>query len=100
MDPKTIPKRALAAFHPGQAGDDTIRLYLEKGFSLVICCKVCERLVEWTPPELLERFGDKRGLQIADLAVRLMCAGDDGCGSHDIAVFPHLCDDPLQWMER
>jgi hypothetical protein len=42
------------------------------------------------PPDLLERFGTKLDLRIADLAERLACTGEGGCGSHAIAVFPHL----------
>ncbi|MES2035211.1 MAG: hypothetical protein V4466_13640 [Pseudomonadota bacterium] len=51
-------------------------------------------MIEWTPPQLQARFGDRPGLRIADLASRLSCTGEDGCGSHDIAVFPHLFDGP------
>ena len=87
------PPRLLQHFHLGQIGDDTIRTYLERGFSLAICCKECPRLVEWTPPELERRFGKTPGLRIADLAARLTCARSaGGCGGEDIAVFPHRYD--------
>lgn len=84
------PDHLLARFHPGQAGDDTVGTYLARGWSLAICCKSCPRLAEWTPPELARRFPAE--LNIADLAARLACTGEDGCGSRDIAVFPHLFD--------
>lgn len=77
--------------------DDTIRAYLERGYSLAICCKDCARLVEWTPPELEKRFGERLDLRIRDLAARLTCAGEGGCGLHNIAVFPHLYDWPWTW---
>lgn len=90
---KMPPKKALDRFHLGQVGDDTIETFLENGFSLAICCRDCKRLTEWTPPELARRFGAKLKLRVADLCERLVCTGDEGCGSHDIAVFPHLYDD-------
>jgi len=92
------PAAVLQRFHPDQAGTDTVRDYLATGWSLAICCKACPRLVEWTPPELLERFGDRLGLRIADLASRLSCTGEGGCGSDDVAVFPHLYDGPWSWV--
>lgn len=86
---KPPPKTALKRFHAGQVGDDTVEIFLRKGWSLAICCKDCERLVEWTPSELLRRFEGTPGLRIASLVERLACAGPDGCGSRDTAVFPH-----------
>lgn len=94
---KAPPKKALAAFNVGQIGEDTVGVFLEEGWSLAICCKRCERLVEWTPPQLLEKFGDKIDLRIADLAPRLSCRGEEGCGSREIAVFPHLYDSVWRW---
>ncbi|WP_296595513.1 hypothetical protein [Phenylobacterium sp.] len=94
---KPPPKAALERFHVGQVGDDTVETYLAKGWSLAICCKGCARLVEWTPPQLLERFGDRPRLRIAALVERLACGGDGGCGSREIAVFPHLYDAPWTW---
>jgi hypothetical protein len=94
---KPPPKTALKAFHVGQVGDDTVATYLEKGWSLAICCKACERLVEWTPPELARRFPKPAKVKIADLVPRLACAGEAGCGSREIAVFPHLYDDTWTW---
>ena len=38
-------------------GTDRIGDYLSAGHSLVICCKACPRIIEWTPPELKRRFG-------------------------------------------
>jgi hypothetical protein len=49
--------RLLRKFRLGQIGSDTVRLYLERGYSLAICCVNCPRLMEWTPPELLRRYG-------------------------------------------
>ena len=91
------PARAIQAFQPDQAGADTVLTYLTKGYSLGICCKDCARLVEWTPHNLAERFGDRLGVRIADLAERLSCSGADGCGSRQIAVFPHLYDGDWRW---
>jgi len=89
--------RLLQRFRIADIGEDTVRTFLERGFSLAICCRDCPRLIEWTPPELERRFGNRLGLRIADLAERFTCAGDGGCGSHDIAVFPHLYDQPWTW---
>lgn len=83
------PAELLRRFHLGQVGDDTVETYLAKGWSLAICCRACPRLIEWTPPELAKRFGDRPGLKIAMIAERLTCSGEAGCGSHDVAVFPH-----------
>lgn len=94
---KPPPKKALQAFHVGQVGGDTVSTYLEQGWSLAICCKACERLMEWTPPELVARFGVRDFPPIAAVAARLVCGGEAGCGSHDIAVFPHLYDGPWTW---
>jgi hypothetical protein len=89
---KPPPKKALLAFHVGQVGTDTIDTYLKAGWSLAICCKACERLVEWTPTDLAARFATPARVPIADLAPRLRCVGEGGCGSDEIAVFPHLYD--------
>jgi hypothetical protein len=80
-----------------QVGDDTIRTYLEKGYSLGICCRDCPRTIEWTPPDLLRRFEKQLDLPLKTLVPRLSCAGEDGCGSRDVAVFPHLYDQPWTW---
>ena len=87
----------LARFRIEQIGDDSIRTYLERGYSLAICCRDCPRLTEWTPQDLQARFGTRLDLPIADLATRLTCTGEGGCGSHDIAVFPHLYDGQWCW---
>lgn len=96
---KPPPKKALQAFRVDQVGHDTIATFLEEGWSLAICCKACERLVEWTPPQLLDRFGAKVGLKVADLVPRLSCSGEEGCGSREIAVFPHLYDGIWRWRK-
>lgn len=94
---KRPPEKAVQRFHVGQVGEDTVRTFLTRGYSLGICCKACPRMVEWTPPELARRFGDRLDLRIADLAPRLSCAGEGGCGSREIAVFPHLYDGEWAW---
>lgn len=68
----------LARFRVEQIGDESIRTYLERGYSLAICCRHCPRLNEWTPQELEARFGTKLDLPIADLAARLTCEGAGG----------------------
>jgi hypothetical protein len=95
---KPPPRKALAAFRLSQIGDDTVATYLEQGWSLAICCQDCARLVEWTPPMLIARFGEANDTPIAAIAERLACAGETGCGSRRIAVFPHLYDGP--WDRR
>ena len=90
-------EKLISRFGLWQVKDHTIRTYLEKGFSLGICCRACPRTIEWTPPELLRRFGDRLDLPLKDLVPRLSCAGEDGCGSRDIAVFPHLYDGSWTW---
>ena len=89
--------RLIQRFDVGQVKGKTIRGLLEKGFSLAICCRACPRLVEWTPPQLLERFGETLDLRLVDLVPRLACSGDEGCGSRDVAVFPHFYDGAWSW---
>ncbi len=91
------PEQLVRRFHLGQVGTDTVRTFLTKGYSLAICCRECPRLIEWTPEDLLEKFGDRTHVKIADIAARLSCAGEEGCGSTDVAVFPHLYDGPWSW---
>lgn len=101
--PSTLRRPAaklVQRFHVGMVGDDTIQTFLEKGWSLGIFCKHCPRIVEWTPPELVKRFGDRLGLRIADLVPRLACTGDEGCGSKEVAVGPHLYDGEWSWPPR
>ncbi len=86
--------------HVGMLGERTIGRLLEQGFSLIICCKNCPRIIEWTPPELELRFADRLGLQLADLVTRLSCTGEDGCGSRDIAVFPQLYEGDWEWPRQ
>lgn len=77
---------------------DTIRVFLEKGWSLAICCRDCRRApVEWTPPELERKFGSALGVPVADLIPRLRCLGDEGCGSKDVVVYPHHYDGEWRW---
>lgn len=87
----------LKRYRYSDAGRDTVRTFLTQAYSLAICCRACPRLSEWTPPDLLQRFGSKLDVRIADIAQRLSCTGDGGCGSKDIAVFPHLYDLPWTW---
>lgn len=94
---KRPPEALIRRFHLGQVGPDTVRAYLSKGYSLAICCKECPRCIEWTPPELQKKFGDRPDIKVADIAARLSCAGDEGCGSKEIAVFPHLYDGVWSW---
>jgi hypothetical protein len=94
---KRPTKKQLASFTVTGIGNDSVEDYLKSGFSLAICCRDCLRLLEWTPPELQRRFGDRLGLKIADIALRLSCAGEGGCGSHDVAVFPHLYEGRWSW---
>jgi hypothetical protein len=95
---KRPPKKQLRAFHAGMIDPThTIRLYLERGYSLAICCKDCERLTEWAPAELSERFRGKESLKVKDLAERICCTGAGGCGSNDVAVWPHLFDGMWTW---
>lgn len=91
------PEKLIERFLACDAGSDTIRTYLTKAWSLVICCRECPRLTLWTPPELLERFGDRPELRIADLVPRLSCSGEEGCGSRSVAVFPHAYGEPWTW---
>jgi hypothetical protein len=89
--------RLLTRFDAAAIGDDTVEDFLEKGFSLVICCRACPRMIAWTPPELSRRFASRLGLRIADLVPRLTCTGEGGCGAQDIAVFPHLYEKAWSW---
>ncbi len=97
---KRPSEKLLQNFRVSQVGDDTVGLFLEEGFSLAICCRACPRLSEWTPLDLDAKFGHRPDLRIADLASRLSCTGDEGCGSHDVAVFPHLYDGPWTWAPK
>lgn len=94
---KRPPEALIRRFHLGQVGADTVSTFLTKGYSLAICCRECPRLIEWTPETLLETFGDRTHVKIADIAARLSCSGDQGCGSTDVAIFPHLYDGPWSW---
>lgn len=94
---KRPPANALRNFKPPRRSD-TIRTYLEKGWSLAICCRECRRApVEWTPPDLAQRFGSALDLPIADLIPRLRCLGDDGCGSKDVVAYIEPYDGAWRW---
>ncbi len=93
------PEKWIRAFRPGMVGRDRIRDLLKDGFSLVICCKDCPRMVEWTPPELADRFAGKVDLPLIELIPRLTCAGESGCGSPEIAVFPNFWPGDWRWRE-
>ncbi|WP_369062238.1 hypothetical protein ABOZ73_08190 [Caulobacter sp. 73W] len=92
---KRPPAKLLQRFELKQIGVDTVEDYLKKGFSLAICCRSCDRLIEWTPPDLAARF--KLQTPIMQIASRLSCRGEGGCKSDDVAVFPHLYDLPWRW---
>ena len=92
--------RLIQKFEVWQVKDRTIRGLLDKGFSLAICCKACPRMIEWTPPELLQKFETKLDLRLADLVPRLSCSGDEGCGSKEVAVFPRLYDGEWDWPPK
>jgi len=90
--PSTLKRpedKAIRSFKPWMVGDDTIGTLLDEGWSLGICCRACGRTVECKPQWLADRFGDRRGLRLADLLPRLACAPPNGCGSHDVAIFPY-----------
>jgi hypothetical protein len=79
QSPLKRPDEALIRrFAIWQVRDRTIRNYLEKGFSLAICCRDCPQTIEWTPPELLRRFANQLDLPLTVLAPRLSCTGEDG----------------------
>lgn len=94
---KRPAQKMLNAFRVSMVGQDTIRTLLEKRFSLVVCCKHCPRMIEWTPSELASRFGDRVDLRLADLVPRLTCTGEDGCGTREIAVFPYFWPGDWRW---
>ncbi|HEY3949599.1 hypothetical protein [Phenylobacterium sp.] len=95
---KRPPAKQLRAFHLGMIDPThTVRLYLARGYSLAICCRACDRLTEWTPPDLCERFEKTPDLPVRAIAARLRCAGAGGCGSSDIVVWPHLFDGMWTW---
>ncbi|HEX4184193.1 MAG TPA: hypothetical protein VHY34_13140 [Caulobacteraceae bacterium] len=78
--------RIFRALHPYDR-DESIRLFLQKGWSLRLQCFDCGRIVEWTPPMLLDQFGGRLDVTLADLAPRATCRGD-GCGSRRIMLHP------------
>lgn len=101
--PSTLQRptaKMVQRFRVEMVGDDTVRNFLENGWSLAIFCKNCPRMIEWTPPELVGRFGGQLGLKIADIVPRLSCSGEEGCGSKEVAVGPHLYDGEWTWPPR
>lgn len=86
--PKRPPKRMIDAFRPAMIQDDDIAWLVRRGMSLVICCRNCPRMVEWTPADLAGRFAGKGGVKLRALHPRLSCSGPDGCGAGDVALFP------------
>ena len=62
------------------------------GYSLGICWKQCERVIEWTRPSLSDGMAPCFYLRIDAIAERLMCSGAEGCKSREVAVFTHLFD--------
>lgn len=94
---KRPSQKMLNAFRIGMVGRDTVRTLLENNFALVICCKHCPRMTEWTPPALAERYGEKVDIPLADLVPRLSCSGDEGCGTREIAIFPNFWPGAWRW---
>jgi hypothetical protein len=83
-----------------QMATDTVETFLKKGWSLAVCCRSCGRLAEKTPPELEAIFSGKLKTTIADVLPRLACKGDGGCGSTDVAVWPHAYEHPWTWPPK
>ena len=96
-DLKRPPEKMIRSFRADMVGTDTVGDFLRAGHSLVICCKDCPHIIEWTPPELERRFGAMPQLRIADLVPRLCCAGERGCGAKDVAVFPQFYHGMWKW---
>ncbi|QUD86968.1 hypothetical protein [Phenylobacterium montanum] len=94
---KRPPAKLLRSFNLRQIGDDRVSTFLQNNWSLAICCRDCSRLIEWTPPMLAEKFRGKETARIADIGSRLACTGERGCGSHEIAVWPHPHDRAWTW---
>lgn len=102
MTGSTLKRPAAHLLRPGidpQMRRDTVRTYLRNGWSLAICCCDCPRLVEWTPADLARRFASTLDVSIADIAERLTCKGEGGCGSSEVALFPHPFDGVWSWAD-
>jgi hypothetical protein len=97
---RTPAPHLIRRFEPRHLGARTIGYHLQQGYSLCICCKDCRRLVEWTPYDLEEKFGKWPDLKLVDLLPRLACKGEKGCGSDDVALFPHLYDGAWRWPPK
>lgn len=78
--------RRFIAVHPMMAADP-ISLFLEKGWSLRLHCFDCNRELEWTPHQLLERFAGAYGVTLGDLAPRMKCSAET-CGFRRIMLYP------------
>jgi hypothetical protein len=73
--PPAVPAcdvRLFRALHPYDR-DTPIRIFLQKGWSLRLRCFDCGRIVEWIPPQLLERFAGRFDATRANLAQRAVC---------------------------
>jgi hypothetical protein len=90
-------QKEIAAFRPSMCGASTVEDHLRNRRSLMIICKSCTRIVEWTPPELIRRFGAMLSLRLADLAPRLSCTGEGGCGCKDVALAQHFYRGDWTW---
>jgi len=94
---KRPAQKLIDRFDVSKMPHRTIRMLVAKGFSLAICCKQCSRMIEWTPQDLVDRFGSKLDLPLAELVPKLACTGREGCGSKEVAVFPHFYDGEWRW---
>jgi hypothetical protein len=78
----------IRSFKPWMIGADTIGTLLDNGWSLGICCRECTRTIEMKPEAIEDRFGAYRHLKLVDLLPKLVCGEPEGCGSHDMVLFP------------
>jgi hypothetical protein len=89
---KRPEEKAIRSFKPWMVENHTIGDYLDKGWSLGVCCRRCPRTIEMKPEAIEERFGAHRHLKMAVLLPKLVCGERKGCGSTDMVLFP--------WKER
>lgn len=87
---KRPTKKMLDSFRPSMIDNMAVSLLIDRGWSLGICCRHCERLVEWTPDILAEKFAGKEGMGLRAIHGKLECGGDKGCGASDVAIFPYF----------
>ena len=85
---KRPEEKAIRSFKPWMVEDHTIGTYLDRGWSLGICCRQCPRTIEMKPEAIEERFGAYRRLKVAALLPKLVCGEPKGCGSTDMVLFP------------